>query len=366
MKYSSKILLLLTFTLLKNIALFSDLSCPHLRSSRNGKFLADLSISKDRIKVSKAVESEAVEIVMPYVSSIPLPHYSKLSHFAITTDGKKIAYCLRGDKLIHVVNSLEPQIIIRIESKHSGHITDLAWSEHNEILASCSSDGTVKLWKKSEKKYLTDETNYKFAGEIERSDKKKINSISWGIMPYWKINKSPAGGNCPATTLACGFDDGSIKVWWVYNITSYYRSCKCTEIHDIPPYTGYSIKHIEFHLNKFGTILSAGEYGVILAVTADNSVRLFNTDDMSFFTIREHSDCELLSVSFSSFGRYIVLQTKSHTQIWNYKTKTIYKTYETPNIISVALVEDVIDGEPSLILVMKDGYNGNIERIFVR
>ena len=360
MKYPSKILLLLIFGLLKNILLFGDLSCPYLKSSRDGRFLAGLSNSRKTIKTVGSLGKTRLD-----KSTMTIRHLSSISHFAITRDGKKIAYCFSYDNLIYIFDLLKQQTQI-IESKQSDWITDLVFTEHYHecLLASCSSDGTVKLWEK-QKKYDLD---YKFAQEIKGSKEKKINTISFGIMPHYRLKKSAGGGNYPATTLACGFDDGSIAVWWV-SFCCVTRKYQFIQIHEIPPYTEHelkSIKHIEFYPKQLGDFDDEINWDVILAAEADNSVRLFNTDDTNFITIREPSDDELLSVSFSSFGRYIVLQTKSSTQIWNYETKTIYKTYETPNIISVALVEDVIDGEPSLILVMKDGYNGNIERIFVR
>jgi|GEM_PF-2396160 WD40 repeat protein len=345
MKYPSKILLLLIFGLLKNILLWGDLSCPYLKSSRDGRFLAGLTISGNTIEVLGTLGAHK-----PNKNIIDLPTYSACSHFAIAPNNQKTAYCLlykacrpvrKG--LIHIVEPFEYKITI--ESNHSGIITDLAWSTDGTILASCSSDGVIKLWKRTEWEEtdkipyeLIDEISYELILEIQATDKQQINSISWSGRPY------------ATKVLACGCKNGLIEIWQINETTS---PCRCSKIRTLSTHKSESIRHIEFNPKTLG---------VILSVAADNSVRLFNTDSTNFFTILEPSDNKLLSALFSPCGKYIALQTKSQTQIWNYATKTIHKTYETPDIISVALIEDVINGKPSLILATKRLEDGAIDR----
>ncbi|MFM2061815.1 MAG: hypothetical protein RLZZ507_1485 [Cyanobacteriota bacterium] len=167
---------------------------------------------------------------------------------------------------------------IREKNQLIGHqepVRSVAFSPDNQIIASASDDGTIKLWQR-------DGTFIKNLTE----DKNKVNSISF----------SPNG-----KMIAAGYDNGTIKIW--------QRDGKLIKTFN---YTNNSLDK-----NTVYSISFSPNGKMIASGSNDNTIKLWGLDGKLIKTFTGHQR-SVYAVSFSPDGEKIVSGSADHTiKIWN-------------------------------------------------
>lgn len=134
-------------------------------------------------------------------------HTSTVWSAAFSHSGQYLVSC-SDDKTLKFWKNINhdklPEVVARswkcigtVQGYHSRSIYDVSWCNNNHVIASCSGDNSIVLYKKSEDP--VDDGNFISIARIQDAHGCDINSIAW--------NPKIAG------LLASGGDDEAIKLW---------------------------------------------------------------------------------------------------------------------------------------------------------
>ncbi len=167
--------------------------------------------------------------------------------------------------------------VLRTLTEHRGNVFSVSFSSNGKIMASGSSDDTIKLWNTS----TGDELLLNMTKHTE-----DVNSVDF----------SPDG-----TTLASGSDDSTIKLWNVV-----FED-------EIPALRENDEDVLSIAFSPNGTILASG--------SADDSIRLWDVanENVSHY-LTGHTD-DVFSVAFSPNGTILASGSADNTiKLWNVVT----------------------------------------------
>ncbi|OAF66135.1 TPR repeat protein 27 [Intoshia linei] len=148
-------------------------------------------------KLGNLIHSFLVLCQLDYIEKFETKHKDLVHHIAIDFYGEYLASC-SSDKLIKIykINDTVKKHICDLKG-HTGAVWEVAWSHprswHDVMLASCSQDKTVIIWKQDEQNasWMT----YHVINQHSAS----VNSIVWGPPNIGLV-------------LACASSDGSISI----------------------------------------------------------------------------------------------------------------------------------------------------------
>ena len=222
-----------------------------------------------------------------------LPSTELASAIRFSPDGERIAIG-HEDGSIRIWSAAAPaesdapasdvvQVPLLQPSGHSSQVTALDWSPDGAMLASCSRDGTARVWSTTTGEIVT-----AFAGHEEA-----VSAIAF----------HPDG-----TRVATGAEDDTVRLWDV----SSGRRLEVMLGHVAP------IHSLGFRKN--GAQLVSG--------SRDNTLRVWNIDRNPVFR-RLESDEEIASLAFSPDGRLLATaQSSGAVRLWNTRSGRVLDTLE--------------------------------------
>ncbi|MBE9212932.1 hypothetical protein IQ247_09560 [Plectonema cf. radiosum LEGE 06105] len=165
---------------------------------------------------------------------------------------------------------------------HANWVNGVSFSPNGKMLASASSDNTVKLW--------NSETG------------KEIRTLTGHIKIVKGVSFSPNG-----KMLVSASSDRTIKLW--------------------DAYTGKLIKTLTGHTDSVNGISFSPDGKTIASASGDNTVKLWNTDTGELIKILARHTNFVLSISFSPDGKTIASASADNTiKLWDADTGKEIKT----------------------------------------
>jgi WD40 repeat protein len=173
---------------------------------------------------------------------------------------------------------------LEIVSGHNRPVNSVVFSPDGHLVASASSDHTVKLW------------------EVETG--RLIKTLSGHSDDVRGVSFSP-----DSRLLASASSDHTVKVWQVEN--------------------GSLIKTLEGHSNWINGVSFSPDSRILASASSDNTVNLWQVKTGTLIKILEgHSDW-INSVSFSPDSRFLASASSDYTvKLWQVETGTLIKTLE--------------------------------------
>jgi len=264
-----------------------------------------------------------------------------LRHLGVDLSGYNFSYLtvwqayLQGVNLHHV-NFKNADLSRSVFTETLGNILSVAFSPNSELLATCDTDGKVRLWQVRSGKLLLlcqGHRNWVRAVAFNPNGKTLASGSADQTVKFWNVST----GNCVRTlhshtdqvysvsfsddgkTLASGSTDQTVKLWDV-------RTGQCRQTG-----TGHSKGVYSVALSGDGQTLASG--------SADRTVRLWDIKlGNCLKTLSGHTNW-VFSVAFSPDGQTLASGSQDQTvRLWNTKTGECLKTliaarlYEGMNI----------------------------------
>ncbi len=181
-------------------------------------------------------------------------------------------------------DSTDSGVVEIFRSSHSGFVESLAWSADGEILASASSDGTVKLWNREGK-----ELAILWGHSVQSSSSKRF-SVRFKSVAWSQDGK----------ILATGSEDGTVKLW---------------------NREGKELATLSGH---FGLITSVAwsKDGILASSSEDGTVRLWNREGKELATLFEHLQT-INSVAWSEDGILASGSDDGTVKLWDREGKEL-------------------------------------------
>ncbi|WP_364419205.1 WD40 repeat domain-containing protein [Moorena sp. SIO3H5] len=159
---------------------------------------------------------------------------------------------------------------------HKGSVLSVSVSPDNQLIASASSDQTIKRWSR---------------------DGQLLNSLEGHRDIVWCVSFSPDN-----QIIASASKDKTVKLWGQ---------------------DGTLIKTLEEHDDEVKWVSFSPDGETIASASGDKTVKLWNRDGRLIKTLEGHQDA-VLSVSFSNDGEFIASASKDKTvKLWNRNGKLI-------------------------------------------
>lgn len=197
-------------------------------------------------------------------------------HISFSPDEKYLAYAKYKSNNDVAVIDLESRKVIENLKGHYGHIQDIEWNHAGDLLATCSQDATVRIWKFD---------GYEF--ELLQIIEDHENSVTGLAFSYDDRYLATAG------------NDSRLLVFE-------WKSGKYELSHDIHEFKGY-IEDVVFHPQKYRVLLG-NSYGIfIIDYKKDKFYKSDSLDDKSRINN---------FIEFSPTGEYFVHGNSTRARIW--------------------------------------------------
>ncbi len=223
-------------------------------------------------------------------------HFSRVWTISFSPDGQLLASG-SSDQTIRLWNARDGTCL-RVLQGHTGEVTSVSFSPNGQMLASASEDASIRLW------------------SIEHGT--TLKTLQGHIRWVWAVAFSPDG-----QTLASGGDDRTIRLWKVE--------------------TGICRKTLQGH-TSWVTSLSFSPNGHSIASSSeDGSVRLWSVQDGTCFKLLQgHSSC-VWEVTFNPDGQILASGSADlSVRLWDIQGVTCLKTFQgrTNGVRSVSFSPD--------------------------
>ncbi len=204
--------------------------------------------------------------------------YSSLPAIPITSHGKPAPTIIAPQQIWECVQTIKG---------HAGMVYALAISPDGQIIASGSSDRTIKLWQLHTAKKIRHLGRW-FSGHIES---------------VWTLAFSPDG-----RTLASGSWDNTVKLWQVS--------------------TGKKIRTINAHLNWVNSVRFSPDGQLLASGSADSTIRLWQVSTgQEICTFKGHTD-SVSDLAFSPDGKLLASASNDCTiKLWHVNTSREIHTF---------------------------------------
>jgi WD40 repeat protein len=215
---------------------------------------------------------------------------------AFSPDGKLLATC-DTEGIIRLLDVQTGKLLLVFE-RHSKWVRSIAFSPDGQILASGSADQTVKLWDVS-------------TGQCLKTCTGHDNEI-------FSVAFSPDG-----QTLASGSQDQTVRLWDVH--------------------TGLTLKTFTGHSEWVRSVAFSPDGQTLASASSDRTVRLWDVHTgVTLKTLTGHTDA-VRSVAFSLDGQTLATGACDHTvKLWDIHTGLTLKTFtgHSSGVYSVAFSPD--------------------------
>ncbi|KAG0675563.1 hypothetical protein C6P40_005371 [Pichia californica] len=220
---------------------------------------------------------------------IPKTHSNFLvSTVDISPDGKLLATC-STDKTIKLWNLTNSGILLKSTLKgHNEGISDIIFSPNNKYIASCSDDLTIRIW------------DLKFENTI-----KLLKNHTFHVNVLKFDNRS--------RILISGSSDENIRVW----------DCK----------RGRSMRTLSAHSDPISSLDLSFDDTIIVSGSYDGLIRLFDTETggclKTLIYDKEGSSFPISNVKFSPNSKFILSSSLDGVlRLWDYMNNKVVKTYK--------------------------------------
>lgn len=217
------------------------------------------------------------------IHQIPTGHTSYTTAVQISPDSQYLATC-SSDGTVKIFN-FQTQTLLKTCNEHHNGVNSISWSPDSKYLASCSDDSTTKIWDISE-------TNYE--------SKRTLIGHSYHVTC---VVFGPKGN-----VLVTGSSDEDIRVWEA-------QSGKC-----LSALRTHSAGISALDICWDGTIIASASY--------DGLIRLFDTvTGHCLNTLVSDAKIPVANVKFSPNGKYLLATSFDDTiRLWDYQNNKIVKT----------------------------------------
>lgn len=222
---------------------------------------------------------------------------SLVSTVDISPDGKLLATC-SSDKTIKLWNLNNNTVNLKSTLKgHNDGISDLTFSFNNKYLASCSDDLTIRIWDLKFEKTIKLLKNHTFHVNVLKFD-----------------NRS--------RILVSGSSDENIRIW----------DCK----------RGRSMRTLSAHSDPISSLDLSFDDTIIVSGSYDGLIRLFDTETggclKTLIYDKEGSSFPISNVKFSPNSKFILSSSLDGVlRLWDYMNNKVIKTYKNSNNQPIAV-----------------------------
>jgi len=222
---------------------------------------------------------------------------------------------------------------------HRGLVMSVAWAPDGSLLASASSDGSVRLWA----------SNSCDTGAVLLTHHSAVRSVAW----------APDG-----SLLASACDDGSIRLWdpktgsiqavlpghqrcvsvaWAPDDSMLAAACSDGSVRLWDPRTGRAHGALQGHTDWVRSVAWAPDSSLLVSAGDDGSVRLWNAHDGDACAVFHGYQCLILSLVWAPDGSLLASAcSDGSVRLLDPKTgaiRAVLQGYQSP-VLSVAWAPD--------------------------